>query len=1284
MVEEQCAHSLAHMILRGSRMTGDGLKISYHIIYPWLVFPSNTTMLREEVGAMSEMPQFQCSTANGKTKSFIDPGVYNSNRQFRLLLCNKLSDQSRTPLHIFSPPTIDMFARSCITHIESKAGWIPQEAIQATPARKSSVKARRVVGRSGMQAGSSAPEIPTPLIRALSDFLHQLLRKQGQPNGTLTMANQTESELRFRWQVASGLLRPCMTAQIWRPSQAGHMSNGSWISVDRLGGVYLICLHPQCLQRGYCNRRLLGQVPLSLLSLSSGGGGGATLAAEGGRDDCGADWNNLNVDGFVAGEGSDGEGGNEQLSDGRRDCNGGVDGGAGLNLGMEVSRRAAAPARQMMKRRSRGGNTGTLPVPDSEQPEGGAPPGLAPDSEQEGAPPVPAYSHAPPSQSRADTLTARQCPSPSVDLRDQHHMKLSREQSLARVADENQQENLIPLLAWNEDTAHWGGRVPDAPAVQPEARIVTVNLDAARRPGQTEHTLQAWMDISAASPFSAHPPESVLQSVLASLEQDNACLAQEHAREYLTAHSETPHHPTPPSAKTADVLAERSWSIGPSHEWRQAPIISRPSVGKDLVNRASESMSIEGGADEGLTSQFRMDTWSSPFTVGYLNVGRCHLVGSLQEVVEVVLRHRPDILFLGDLVTSRTNIGRLKKRLESALHDEWFVTTNISELQGRPVGIGAIVHCSLANRMTDCVMQYPGTDVSEPNKQAWSAAVEGRVQCIKVTSVDSPVTWQFVGVYQHVAASANRTARAVVLATLSNLVTEAGAKGHRVAILGDFNAAPPGGRWGYSKWSAAVKEDQAMTDWINKTTLTEVFEKGRPTCTWRPSEGPQRAALDRVLISQEEASQLELSVEWHCPLTVFDHALLVLRIKDTLIGTGFAGACKPSREMIPVSRCRVNLRKLREHIDEWQQGVREGLRVMQREWQDNPPDPFEALKRGELLADSLAQAVAPKHNWRPGETRRAFGFAGNRLLFRELNLLVKARSLVHKVLSSDPAILQCPHRLSRWSLVMSNLHSRVRRSGHPAPVPLPQEANYYFSPAARGGLQDWLKSAGLAIASRRAAVRESYEKARYSNLQNLRKKRKDATGALDKRTIQAALGKCQPRQRMWGVSGKVVLGVRITKATDQLQTAMLKLLQDLEVAEDIVHLAGDEQGLTAWFSGPRQAGDFIAYWSSVVYPATGNSISPLCPPGKYIATRPDDMLSVQEWHMASEGMDTYSNCPKCQAKGLHVLSTSANQQRFGNLSRAVRFFCEECQSTHDAARNQAWNLCPPAQFQSRY
>lgn len=130
---------------------------------------------------------------------------------------------------------------------------------------------------------------------------------------------------------------------------------------------------------------------------------------------------------------------------------------------------------------------------------------------------------------------------------------------------------------------------------------------------------------------------------------------------------------------------------------------------------------------------------------------------------------------------------------------------------------------------------------------------------------------------------------------------------------------------------------------------------------------------------------------------------------------------------------------------------------------------------------------------------------------------------------------------------------------------------------------------------------------------------------------------------MWGVSGKVVLGVKITITADQLPAAMLKLLQDLEVAEIIVRSTGDEQGLTAWISGPRQAEDFIAYWSSVVRPPCQDHVDAVedacgqgggghvvrggdghagrrgpgdgqlnIPPGKYIATRPYDMVSVQE------------------------------------------------------------------------
>jgi hypothetical protein len=153
---------------------------------------------------------------------------------------------------------------------------------------------------------------------------------------------------------------------------------------------------------------------------------------------------------------------------------------------------------------------------------------------------------------------------------------------------------------------------------------------------------------------------------------------------------------------------------------------------------------------------------------------------------------------------------------------------------------------------------------------------------------------------------------------------------------------------------------------------------------------------------------------------------------------------------------------------------------------------------------------------------------------------------------------------------------------------------------------------------------------------------------------------------MWGVSGKVILGVRVAAVAEQ-QVALLGLLNELQAVEHIVHLEGDEGGLTAWFSAPRQAGDFIAYWGSAVYPEEGTPIRPLQPPGKYIAIRSDDMLSAQEWHMASEGMDTYSVCSNCREKGLHVLSTSVTQQRLNNPgpTRAVRFFCEHCQSVCD-------------------
>ena len=113
----------------------------------------------------------------------------------------------------------------------------------------------------------------------------------------------------------------------------------------------------------------------------------------------------------------------------------------------------------------------------------------------------------------------------------------------------------------------------------------------------------------------------------------------------------------------------------------------------------------------------------------------------------------------------------------------------VSALPGRPVGMGAIVHCSLASHMTDCVIQHPEASRPEVSPQDWAEATDGSIKCLKVSRPGSPYPWKFVGVYQHVARSENRKARSLLRSTLNELVSAALVENHRVAILGDFNAA---------------------------------------------------------------------------------------------------------------------------------------------------------------------------------------------------------------------------------------------------------------------------------------------------------------------------------------------------------------------------------------------------------------------------------------------------------------------------------------------------------------
>jgi hypothetical protein len=59
-------------------------------------------------------------------------------------------------------------------------------------------------------------------------------------------------------------------------------------------------------------------------------------------------------------------------------------------------------------------------------------------------------------------------------------------------------------------------------------------------------------------------------------------------------------------------------------------------------------------------------------------------------------------------------------------------------------------------------------------------------------------------------------------------------------------------------------------------------------------------------------------------------------------------------------------------------------------------------------------------------------------------------------------------------------------------------------------------------------------------------------------------------------------------------------------------------------------------------------------------------------------MDTYLVCPACQAGDLHVLSTTAIRQKFGNPRREIRYLCasEHCQSVCDKPAVAPMPPCP--------
>ena len=200
----------------------------------------------------------------------------------------------------------------------------------------------------------------------------------------------------------------------------------------------------------------------------------------------------------------------------------------------------------------------------------------------------------------------------------------------------------------------------------------------------------------------------------------------------------------------------------------------------------------------------------------------------------------------------------------------------------------------------------------------------------------------------------------------------------------------------------------------------------------------QRAVLDRAFIHPAEEPSSSLAIAWN--RTVFDHALITVRLPSATAGIGYAGACRPELAGPRVPRCRIDLKKWKMLREEWGRLLSLSLDQADESTEGATPDPFRALANGELVAEAIAYNLAPKRIPRAGEVRRSFCFPGHRLLFRELDLLRTARVLVGKVLRRADDFCTCPQREIRWSVSVLRLNHGIRRSGYPCPPDLSSPA----------------------------------------------------------------------------------------------------------------------------------------------------------------------------------------------------------------------------------------------------
>ena len=202
---------------------------------------------------------------------FIESCPYGANQNFRLPLCHKANDPTRTPLCLPGPQSLSSFLMACLTHPNPDAWRVPEPP--AGSSRPTALRdGPRRHDRPALPATRTQHPHPPglePVATRLRQSVSDLLLQAGVQGGNLLRPEWNGSALSWYWE-GGGSRRMCKTAGSWRPARPFHVSNNAYVRCDGEGLVTLRCLHSTCRSCREAGLEPLGTIaPPALTQLTS-------------------------------------------------------------------------------------------------------------------------------------------------------------------------------------------------------------------------------------------------------------------------------------------------------------------------------------------------------------------------------------------------------------------------------------------------------------------------------------------------------------------------------------------------------------------------------------------------------------------------------------------------------------------------------------------------------------------------------------------------------------------------------------------------------------------------------------------------------------------------------------------------------------------------------------------------------------------------------------------------------------------------------------------------------